>query len=106
MAPLFITLGNRLPLMIIPDSQAHLNGQTILTYTYSIFLDIAKGDPKQSKSKENFLHLERIKDPDYYGFITYQNSGLLPLYKADGYKKLSSDELSEVIERLTDENSV
>ena len=62
--------------------------------------------PKQSKSKENFLHLERIKDPDYYGFITYQNSGLLPLYKADGYKKLSSDELSEVIERLTDENSV
>ena len=102
MAPLFFTLGNRLPLMIIPDTQAHLNGQTMLTYTYSIFLDIDKGDPKQSISKENFLHLDRIKDPNYYGFITLEKPGMKPIYKADGYKKLSSDEVAEIIERLSD----
>jgi len=100
MAPLFFTLGNRLPLMIIPDTQAHLNGQSMLIYTYSIFLDIDKGDPKQSLRKESFLHLDRIKDPNYYGFITIEKPGMLPIYKADGCKELSSDEVEEIIERL------
>jgi hypothetical protein len=36
MTPLFLKLNNGTPLMIIPDTEAHLDGHTILTYTYSI----------------------------------------------------------------------
>ena len=106
MAPLFFTLGNRLPLMIIPDTQAHLNGQTLVIHTYSIFLDVNKGDPRQSEGKEYFLHLDRIKDPNYYGVITFEESGMLSMYKGNGNKELSSDELEELIERLNDKHTI
>jgi hypothetical protein len=105
MAPLFFTLGNRLHLMIIPDTQAHLDGQILLTYTYSIFLDIDKGNPNQSITKEYFLHLNHIKDPNYYGYITIEKPGMLPMYVADGYKELSSDEVAEIVERLNDKRN-
>jgi len=102
MVPLFYSLGNRLQLMIIRDSEAHLNGQSILTKTYSIFQDMALGDPRQSKSKEGTLHLERINDPEYYGFLTRQSPDTLFSYTADGKKQLSKDELAQLIEQLAD----
>ncbi|MEB0261790.1 hypothetical protein [Mucilaginibacter sp. 10I4] len=75
MVPLFFSLGNLLQLMVIRDSEAHLDGQSILTKTFSIFGDMALRDPRQSKSKEGTLHLERINDPEYYGFLTFQEPG-------------------------------
>jgi hypothetical protein len=101
MAPLFFSLGNRLQLMVIPDSDAHLNGQTILTTTYSIFLDLAYGDPDQSKSKEGSLHLDRIKDPDYFGYLMLQKPGSRLIYIEDGKKHLSPDELEQLIEQIS-----
>jgi hypothetical protein len=101
MTPLFFTLGNRLHLMIIPDTEAHLDGHTIITHTYSIFKDVAGGNPIQSKSKENFLHLDRINDPDYYGYITFEKPGKLFNYTHNGERNLSGDEVEEVIEQLS-----
>jgi len=102
MAPLFISLGNLLQLMVIRDTEAHLNGQVILTKTYSIFADVAQRDPRQSKSKEGTLHLERINDPEYYGFLTKQIYESLYTYTADGRKQLSADELAQLIEQIAD----
>jgi hypothetical protein len=101
MSPLFFTLGNRLDLMIIPDTEAHLDGHTILTHTYSIFKDVANGNPNQSKNKENFLHLDRIKDPDYLGYITFEKPGHLFSYTHNGVHQLNRDEVEELIEHLT-----
>ena len=84
MTPLFIKLGNHLPLLIIPDTQAHLDGHTILTFTYSICLDTGAGNPLIARSKENTLHLEKITDPNYYGYITFEEPGRLFTYTADG----------------------
>jgi hypothetical protein len=100
MAPLFFSLGNLLQLMVIRDSEAHLNGQTILTKTYSIFQDMALRDPRQSKSKEGTLHLERIADPEYYGFLTSEKPGDVFTYTDDGLKHLSKDELEQLIEQI------
>jgi hypothetical protein len=100
MAPLFFSLGNRLQLMVIPDSGAYINGQTVLINTYSIFLDMAKGDPQQSKNKESSLHLERVKDPDYFGYLTLQKPGSRFTYTEDGRKHLSADELEQLIEQI------
>jgi len=100
MKPLFFSLGNRLQLMVIPDSEAHLNGQTIFTKTFSIFLDMALRDPGQSKVKEASLHVERVKDPDYYGYLTIKKPGKVFTYTADGTQQLSADEVEELIEQI------
>jgi hypothetical protein len=102
MTPLFFTIDNRVPLMIIPDTQAHLDGHAILTYTYSIFLDIGAGNPLLARSKESTLHLERINDPNYYGYITFERPGSLFTYTADGQRELNANEVNEVIEHLSD----
>jgi len=44
MKTLFIKLDAGLPLMVVPDTTAHLDGHTILTYTYSIFRNIGAGN--------------------------------------------------------------
>lgn len=102
MKPLYITLENQLKLMVIPDTQAHLDGHTIITHTYSVFLDTNTGNPLLARSKESTLHLEQIKDPNYYGFITFELPGTLFTYTADGQQELSSDEVTEIIEHLND----
>jgi len=101
MVPLFFSLGNRLELMVIPDSDAHLNGHTVIINTYSVFKDMANRDPRQSKSKEASLHLERIDDPEYYGYLTRNKPDTVFTYIADGKKELSADELEQLIEQIT-----
>ena len=101
MTPLFFTLENRLPLMVIPDTQAHLDGHTILTYTYSIFLDIGHGNPGMSRSKESGLHLEKNKDPDYFGYLTFEKPGTLFSYTADGQREFTTEEVNELIEQIS-----
>lgn len=75
MQPIFFTVGAKLPLMVIPDSQAHLDGHAVLTYTYSIYRDRQHGQPAQAKSKETDIHLEKKDDPDYLGYIVFELPG-------------------------------
>lgn len=102
MKTLHFTLKNRLQVMVIPDTQAHLDGHTIITRTYSIFFDIDAGNPLLARSKENTLHLEEINDPNYYGFVTLECPGSLFTYTPDGFLQLTSEEVTEIIERLSD----
>ncbi|WCT14934.1 hypothetical protein [Mucilaginibacter jinjuensis] len=102
MKPLYFTIDNGLQLMVIPDTQAHLDGHTIITRTYSVFRDIGAGNPLISRSKESTLHLERINDPEYYGFITFELPGSIFTYTADGQLELTSEETTELIEHLSD----
>jgi hypothetical protein len=102
MKPLYFTLQNGLRVMVIPDTQAHLDGHTIITHTYSVFQDTGLGNPLIARSKENTLHLEHIKDPYYYGYLTFELPGTLFTYTADGQKELSSEEATELIEHLSD----
>ena len=100
MTPLFFTLGNRKSLMIIPDTLAHLNGHTILTHTYNIYLDNGLNEPAQSRSKESALHLQTHADPNYYGFITIENPGNIFTYASDGGNELGADEVQELVEDI------
>ncbi len=101
MKPLFFTLESDLKVMVIPDTQAHLNGHEVITYTYSIFKDNGLGNPLMARSKESTLHLENIDDPDYYGYITFEKPGSLFTYTADGPMELGTEETTELIERLS-----
>lgn len=88
--------------MVIPDTAAHANGHPVLTYTYSIFLDDGVDRLVQARSKEDILHLEKIDDPNYWGYITFEKPGRLFNYNADSDNTLSSDEVREIIENLTE----
>jgi len=101
MKPLNFTLENGRKVMVIPDTQAHLDGHTVITHTYSVFEDIGAGNPLIARSKESTLHLERITDPDYYGYITFERPGSMFSYTADGQKELTSEEATELIEHLS-----
>jgi len=101
MKPIFLTIDNGLRLMIIPDTQAHLDGHAIITYTYSIFFNNGLKEPQLSRSKESTLHLEKNTDPDYYGYITFEKPGHLFSYTADGQRDLRAEEVNEVIEKLS-----
>lgn len=100
MKPLFFTLKSHLHLMAIPDTEAHLNGHPVISYTYSLFIDRANGDPNQSFNKESSLHLDKINDPDYLGFIAFEEPANVFSYTA-GERSLSVAEVEEVIEQLT-----
>lgn len=102
MKTLYFTLENSLKLMVIPDTQAHLDGHTIITHTYSVFADIAAGNPLLARSKESTLHLEEINDPNYYGFVTFEKPGSLFTYTANGPLELTSEEVAELIEHISD----
>jgi len=101
MKTLYFDLENGLKVMVIPDTQAHLDGHAIITYTYSVFKDTGLGNPMLARSKESTLHLEGNDDPDYLGFITFEKPGSIFTYTADGQQELESNEVTELIEHLT-----
>jgi hypothetical protein len=102
MQPIFITVGAKLPLMVIPDSQAHVDGHPVLTYTYSIYRAKNGQDTTSFEQKQSSLHLENKDDPDYMGYITFEEPGRLFTYTADGQQELSSDEVQETIELISE----
>jgi hypothetical protein len=99
MKPIFFTLNNDLHIMAIPDTDAHLDGHPVITYTYSLFIDQAKGNPQQALKKESTLHLDKIKDPDYLGFIAFETPANVFSYTG-GERSLTVAEIEEVIEHL------
>lgn len=72
MVPLFVSSGNRLQLIVICDSKAHLDDQSLLPNTFIIFDDLGKRDSRVSKGAT--LQFELIKDAEYYGFLTRSKS--------------------------------
>ncbi|QEC74740.1 hypothetical protein [Mucilaginibacter ginsenosidivorax] len=54
-----------------------------------------------ARSKESTPHLEKIEDPDYFGFITFEKPGSIFYYTSDGQQELTSGQASERIEHLS-----
>ncbi|WP_342647478.1 hypothetical protein [Mucilaginibacter sp. CSA2-8R] len=100
MSALFFHIDD-LSLMVIPDTQAHLNGHAVITYTYSIFKDTGLKTTGLEKSKSGELHLVKHNDPDYMGYITFEDPGKLFTYTADGNEDLTADQVEQVIENIS-----
>ena len=98
MRPIFTTIDDTLDLMVIPDSEASADGHVVLTYTYSIYKDHFNGSGKYIEKKERKLHLEWKNDPDYCGFITFEQPGKLFTYTSDGAFDLSAQAIQELLE--------
>lgn len=101
MSAIFFSIDSDIPVMVIPDTQAQADGHAVITYTYSVFKDTSHGNPALEQSKESELHLQKHTDPNYMGFITFEDPGRLFTYTADGKEELSSDQVEEIIEHIS-----
>jgi hypothetical protein len=61
--------------LVLPNTLAHLDGNAILTYTFSSFWDNGLNELNQSRSKKSSLHPEKIKSLSYTGFIALEKYG-------------------------------
>jgi hypothetical protein len=99
MKPFFITTSNHLPLIILPDSDAHADGHPVLTYTYSIYRRDASVLIRLNQP-DKLLQLSKKDNPDYLGYITFEQPGKVFSYFADGEDELSPNEVTDVIEEI------
>jgi hypothetical protein len=101
MSAIFFSIDLGMPIMVIPDTNAQADGHAVITYTYSIYRDTSGGNPALERSKESELHLQKHTDPNYMGYITFEDPGKLFTYTADGKDELSSDQVEEIIEHIS-----
>lgn len=99
MRSIFFTVNNSLPITVIAEVSHHLNGHPVLTYTYHIFFNSAKNDPSRVLNYEIAIK-DKLSNPDYYGYITFEDPNRLFSYTPKGQRELNRDELEEIIERL------
>jgi hypothetical protein len=100
MTPIHFTIGDR-HLKIIPNIQAQADGHPVLTYTYNVYSDSGSDTAELLSRQESELLLEKKLDPNYLGYITFEDPGKMFSYTADGYEELSSDEVEEIIENIS-----
>ena len=99
MHPIHITVGAKRELFVIPNSQAHLDGHTILTHSYNLYQDKASIDAKEITRKEAVFHLEKKKDPNYLGEIIFELPGRIINYVDDGTARLANTILYFTLEQ-------
>jgi hypothetical protein len=87
MASINFTLKNHRQLTVIPDMRMHLDGHPVLSLDYKVYRDDDK-----SKSKS---------DDDYLGLVTFEVPGRVFNYTPNGDRRLSQEEVEEVIEYLS-----
>jgi len=87
--------------MVIPNVQGHVNGHPVLTYTYNIYFDGGLEDAEMIDNQKSELLLEKKKDANYAGFITFEEPGKMFTYTADGRKELTTAQVEEIIENIT-----
>jgi len=85
--------------MIMPESEAHINGHPVLTYTYSIYRGDTSALNKLNNS-EKLLLPDKKSNPGYLGYVTFEQPGKVFNYIADGDNELSYDEVVDVIEEI------
>lgn len=99
MKPIYFELSNELHLMIIPDTQAHLDGHLVITYNYNIFR--YNGQSPELITNKSPLFKDLNNNPDYYGYITFEEPGKLFTYTSNDSLELTPDEVTELIELLS-----
>jgi hypothetical protein len=97
--PIFFTVDHNLPIMVIPNVKIHMDGHAILTHTYNIFFDSTKNDPARVINNDIIIK-DKLDNPDYCGFITFEDPERLFTYTPEGRRELTRDELEEIIEQI------
>jgi hypothetical protein len=100
MTSILFTVGNHKSVKVIPNVQAQVDGHPVLTYTYNIYRN-NNFDDSEEQRQESELLLERKTDPNYFGYITFEDPGRIFTYTADGHGELTQGEIEEIIENIS-----
>ncbi|RYE29539.1 MAG: hypothetical protein EOP42_14155 [Sphingobacteriaceae bacterium] len=101
MQPIFFTVGARLPLMVIPQSQADLYDYPVMTFTYHIYWDNRGNDKIHlAATEENFVQINNIRKADFLGYIVFEFPEKDFNYIEQGPTVLNAQELNEAIRQI------
>jgi hypothetical protein len=101
MQPIYFEVDHHLPLMIVPDTNAHMDGHPVLTYTYAIYKDTTESKLHRVTNTDALLSPDKKKDPNYFGTLTFEEPGRMFSYEANGEAGLPEGIIQEVIEQIT-----
>ncbi|RVU02734.1 hypothetical protein EOD41_01995 [Mucilaginibacter limnophilus] len=100
MKPININIGTDLHLLVVPDSEAHMDGHPVLTYIYDIFR-VEGNVPGHTIIENNLIAAQKQTNPNYMGHITFEQPGKLFTYTAEEGNALTSGEVEQVIEEIS-----
>jgi hypothetical protein len=100
MQPIYFTVGTDLSLMIIPDTQAHLDGHTIITQTYHLYQETEDALGRKLFRPDDYSGVNKDKNPAYMGYLTFDVPGRVYSYTGDGHSNLSPTALEKLIDYL------
>lgn len=100
MHPLYFEVDNHLPLMIVPESEAHIDGHPVLTYSYAIY-KVPDHNDQNFTDIDRLLTTDKNNHPYYMGTLKFEQPGKLFSYEADGRQELPNGAIQEIIEQLT-----
>lgn len=66
MKPFFVTIANNLSLIVLPESDAHVDGHPVLTYKYSIYKRDTSALSKLNQP-DKLLQPNKKNNPNYLG---------------------------------------
>jgi hypothetical protein len=101
MQPIYLEIADKQPVMVIPESDGHMDGHPVLTYSYMLYKDDIASKALRNVNTDELLSPERIKNPNYAGRLIFEQPGRLFSYEADGPNHLSPGEVEQIIEELT-----
>jgi hypothetical protein len=101
MKPIYFEVDPNLPLMIVPESDGHMDGHPVLTYSYAIYRDTQAGQTDRFTNTDALLTPDKKKDPNYLGTLIFEQPGRMFSYEADGAQELPAGAIEEVIEQIT-----
>lgn len=89
-----------LPLKVVPEVKAAMDGHPILTYKYFLFRDI---EATESVSDIIRLRNQQISEDNgnYFGFITFDQPGRMFTYTSNQSHELGTTAVEQVIEQIT-----
>jgi hypothetical protein len=100
MKAMYFTLEDKLPVMVIPDADAHMDGHPVLTYSYVLYR-FTPGQKKLKADLDRMLSPDKIKNPDYLGTIYFDQPYKAFTYTSDGINKLSDDQVEILIKMVS-----
>jgi len=92
MKPLYFSVDNNKPLMVIPETKIAMDGHPVITVNYNVYKDHPYEYGEEPVKRDN---------PEYMGHIVFELPDKLFSYIADGYEELSDEEVREAIEKIT-----
>ena len=102
MTPFFCKLNSETTIMVIPDTQAHVDGHPVLTYSYTLYRAEPGHSEVEMSSADQLMAPDKIKLKDYLGTIYFDQPYKSFSYTADGVNQMDVEDVEQVIGMITE----